>query len=132
MPTKKTTNKTTMEGVIAQLKRDYPVERVTHDDDGSVEVDCGRLTGRLDLYTCGNEGCECEENDGWCEEAWVENCAGPIEKKFKEWKKQYLTDGIEAWGSVGEKGWFYVTLKPVKKPQPQEEEQPSKKRCKTD
>lgn len=119
-----------MEGLIEQLKKDYPVENVEKHTDGSVHVDCGRLTGRLDHYTCGNEGCECEDNEGWCEEGWEENCVRPIEKEFDEWKKQHVTSAMEAWGSVGEKGWFYVTLKLVEKPSDKEE--PAKKRSKND
>lgn len=101
-----------MEGIIDQLKKDYEVESVDKNKDGSsVNVNCGRLTGRLDHYMCGEEDCGCYEAEGWCEDAWEENCVRPIEKEFDEWKKKHITDAsIEAWGSVDEKGWFYVTL----------------------
>lgn len=118
--------KKVMEGLIEQLKTDYPVESVERNDDGVVDVDCGRLTGRLDHYTCGEEGCGCYEAEGWCEWAWEENCVGPITKEFDEWKKKHLPSDIEAWGSVGEKGWFYVTLKPLK------EKEPASKKAKKD
>ena len=96
--------------LLEQLRKDYNVEWVKNKANGSVEINCGRLTDRLDHYMCGNGGCDvCESQQGWCD-SWYEECARPIEKKFEEWKKKHVTEGVEAVGYVGEKGDFYVTL----------------------
>ena len=83
------------------------------------EQEQGRLRGnelwpmapRLDHYMCGRPCCDCEDEEGWCEDVWEDKYVRPIKKGFDEWKKQHLTDNFEASMSLSEKGVFYVILR---------------------
>jgi hypothetical protein len=53
-----------MEKLISDLKSKYGVKDVERCEDGTVELDCGRLAPRLDHYMCGSEYCSCYEAEG--------------------------------------------------------------------
>ena len=82
--------------------------------DGSIEISCGRHGCRLDHYMCGDEDCSCEEQEGWCEEAWEEDVVRPIEKDFKEWAKKTFSSKIveNLTPTVDEKGWLRILYIP--------------------
>lgn len=119
-----------MEALIEKLKLEYTIESTTQKDDGSAEIDCGRLTERLDHFTCGEEDCSCEEKEGWCEDAWEEECVRPLKEEFAEWMAKNLKDEpFTATCSVCEKGGFYIYITPTRAAEAAEE--PEAKRVKT-
>jgi len=106
-----------MESFIEQVCEEYKVDKPTLvEGQDSITIDCGQITERLDHYTCGDSDCECYESEGWCEDAWEEECERPLQEEFQQWKEKHMPEDAEfsADSSVCSKGFFHVTVKASK------------------
>lgn len=72
-------------------------------------LECGRPAQRHDHYMCGEDWCECNEQEGYCED-WYADEVAPFMESWQEFRNKHFPAEFKIEASVSEKGFLYITF----------------------